>query len=107
VALLRPTVRCPVDALARTIEDVTHSDLRTLPDDEKACMRRWVENWRHVGPMLDDERRQRLAALTDEGAWLESQGLLQSWEPTMTGDAGEGLRLQQAVFVRWQCRRIR
>lgn len=71
-----------------------------LTDDEKTRMRRWLENWRRVGPLLEDERRQRVAALTDDGAWRESQGLLQGWEPGMTGDAGEGLRLQQAVFGR-------
>jgi hypothetical protein len=75
-----------------------------LTDVEKARMRQWLENWHRVGPLLEQERRQRVAALTDDEAWRESQGLLQGWEPAMTGDAGEGLRLHQAVFGRWNRR---
>lgn len=76
----------------------------TLTEVEKTQMRQWLENWRRVGPLLEDERRQRVAALTDDDAWRESQGLLQGWESAMTGDAGEGLLLQQAVFGRWNNR---
>lgn len=72
-----------------------------LTDIEKTQMRQWLENWRRVGPLLEEERRQRVAALTDDDAWRESQGLLEWWDPAMTGDAGEGLLLQQAVFGRW------
>ena len=71
-----------------------------LTDVEKTQMRQWLENWRRVGPLLEEERRQRVAALTDDEAWRESQGLLGWWDPAMTGDAGEGLLLQQAVFGR-------
>ena len=80
------------------------SDPLSLTDVEKTQMRQWLENWRRVGPLLEEERRQRIAALTDDEAWRESQGLLNGWEPAMTGDAGEGLRLQQAVFGRWNNR---
>ncbi len=78
-----------------------------LTDAEKTRMRQWLDNWRRIGPLLEDERRQRVAALTDDDAWRESQGLLQGWEPGMTGDAGEGLLLQQAAFRRWNNRGTR
>ena len=70
--------------------------------DEREQMRRWLDNWAITGPLLEAERRERVAALTDAEAWAESQGLLNAWQPDMTGDAGEALLLQQAVFARWQ-----
>ncbi len=78
--------------------------LRTLDEHEREQMRRWLENWQRVGPLLEAERRERVAALTGDDAWDESQELFQAWQPEMTGDAGEGLLLQQDVFAR--CRRI-
>lgn len=82
---------------------MAHSDPRTLDAPEREQMRRWLENWERVGPLLEAERRERVAALTDAGAWNEAQALLQAWQPDMAGDAGEGLLLQQDVFAR--CRR--
>jgi hypothetical protein len=74
--------------------------LRQLSEDERAQMRQWLRNWEIVGPMLEQERWDRVAALTDDEAWQESEGLLQAWEPDMLGDEGEGLELQQRVFAR-------
>lgn len=76
------------------------SKLRVLDEHERQQTRRWLDNWRRVGPVLDRERWQRVAALTDDEAWAESTGLLQQWTPDMGGDAGEGLLLQQDVFGR-------
>ena len=73
---------------------------RPLTDDDRAAMRRWLDNWRTLGPLLEDERYERLAALTDDAAWAESQSLLQMWEPGMAGDDGEELSLHQRVFAR-------
>lgn len=65
--------------------------------------RQWLENWRRVGPILDEERWTRVAALTDEDAWNEAQGLLGTWTTQeFAGDAGEGLHLYQAVLARWR-----
>jgi hypothetical protein len=75
---------------------------RVLSEDERDQMRRWLENWAHVGPILEAERRSRVAGLTDEEAWQESYALFQSWQLDMLGDSGEGLQLQQDVFARWQ-----
>ncbi len=68
-------------------------------------MRRWLERWKVVGPLLEQERSARIAALDDDRAWAESQGLLAMWEPWMTGDAGAGLLPLQALLTRWQGRR--
>jgi hypothetical protein len=73
---------------------------RVLDDSEREQMRRWLENWARVGPILEAERRTRVAGLTDDQAWEESQALFQSWQPDMVGDTGEGLQLQQDVFAR-------
>lgn len=74
-----------------------------LNEEEREQMRQWLANWRRVGPILEAERRARIAALTDDEAWNESQDLLQAWQSEMTGDGAEGLLLQQNVFT--QCRR--
>ncbi len=71
---------------------------RPLTEDERAQGRRWLENWREIDVLLEQERHDRLAALTDDAAWIESQGLLLAWEAGMPGDAGEGLLLQQGIL---------
>ena len=79
-----------------------NTDARTLDAHEREQMRSWFDNWESIGPLLEPERRERVAALTDDDPWNEAQALLQAWQPDMTGDADEGL-LQQDVFAR--CRR--
>lgn len=74
-----------------------------LDESGRERTRQWLENWRRVGPILDEERWSRVAALTDEDAWNEAQGLFATWtDPEFTGDAGEGLLLQQSVLARWR-----
>jgi hypothetical protein len=65
-------------------------------------MRRWLGTWRDASVLLEEERWQRVRALTDDQAWDEAQGLFEMWEPDMHGDAGEGLILHQIVFARAQ-----
>lgn len=74
---------------------------RPLSDDERAQGRRWLENWREIDMLVVQERRDRLAVLTDDCAWIESQGLLHAWEADMQGDGGEGLLLQQRLLSKW------
>ncbi len=81
------------------MDPMTSSMPRRLDQRERAEMRQWLENWRQAGAFLEHEHRQRLEALTDEDAWRETQSLFALWEPGMTGDAGEGLLLQQRVFA--------
>jgi hypothetical protein len=80
---------------------------RPLTEEERAQMRQWLRNWEIAGPMLDQERWDRVAALTGDEAWEESESLLQAWEPDMLGDEGAGLELQQRVFARARRTQIR
>jgi hypothetical protein len=80
---------------------------RQISADERAHMRKWLETWRGASRLLDDERWQRIRNLTDDEAWEQTESLFKMWEPGMTGDAGEGLRLQQDVFARARAPRRR
>jgi hypothetical protein len=71
---------------------------RELTEHEREQMRRWLDIWAHVGPILEAERWARVRALTDEEAWQEAQRLMAWWEPEWKGDEGEGLLMQQDVF---------
>ena len=82
---------------------MSEAKLRVLDEHERDQMRQWLANWQRVGPLLEAERRERVAALTDDDGWNESEALFQAWQTWMTGDNGEGLLLQQDVFAR--CRR--
>lgn len=73
---------------------------RRFTDEERALTRRWLEHWKVAGPALEAERWRRVAALTDDEAWRETQDLLLMWEPAMEGDNGEELLLHQRVFAR-------
>jgi hypothetical protein len=75
------------------------------PSEKHAAGLRWLENWKAAADVLENERWNRLRSLTDEAAWSETEALFALWEPDWTGDAGEGLILQQAVFIRAQRRR--
>jgi hypothetical protein len=67
-------------------------------DREKT--RRWLENWKVVGPILERERADRLAAMTEAERQRRSRDVLALWQPDWRGDDGEGLLLQQRVFAR-------
>jgi hypothetical protein len=68
--------------------------------ESRAQMKRWLENWKHVGPILEAERWARLAAMTDEEAQRASLLVLELWQPDWHGDDGEELLLHQRVFAR-------
>ena len=63
-------------------------------------MKRWLDNWKRVGPILEEERWARLAAMTDEEAQRVTRQLLALWKPDWKGDEGEELLLHQRVFAR-------
>jgi len=71
-----------------------------LTAEEKAEARRWVERWKVVGPLLETERWARLQAATEAGLRQQAWDLLSLWQPGVSGDDGEGIRLQQRVFAR-------
>ena len=71
------------------------------PDSEaRAQMRRWLDNWKRVGPILDAARWDRLRAMTDEEAQQASRRVLELWQPDWRGDDGEELVLHQRLFAR-------
>jgi hypothetical protein len=76
------------------------SDPTPLDDDGRAAMKRWLENWRRVGPILERERWERLAAMTAEDNQRVSEQLLDLWRPEWRSDEGEELLLHQRVFAR-------
>lgn len=87
-------------------ERTTPSHNRPLLDAEgRVQAKRWLENWKRVGPILDAARWARVRALSDADAWHEASMLLQWWDPEWQGDGGEGLLRQQAVFSRLRNRR--
>jgi hypothetical protein len=74
----------------------------TLPLDAegRARMKRWLDDWRRVGPILEQERWNRVAALTDAEAQQTAVQLFDLWQPDWPTDDGEGLLLHQRVFAR-------
>ncbi len=66
----------------------------------RAGMKRWLETWKHAGPILEEERRARLRAMSEDEANQTVRWLLELWQPDWRGDDGEGLILQQRVFAR-------
>jgi hypothetical protein len=76
------------------------SDTAPLDDETRAGLKRWIENWRTVGPLLERERWERLAAMTDADARRVTTQLLELWQPHWRGDEGEELLLHQRVFAR-------
>ena len=80
--------------------------LDAFSDEAKAETRRWLERWRVVGPVLDEERWARLQAATEDALQQQAWDLMLLWQPGVAGDDGEGIRLQQRVFARLGQREI-
>jgi hypothetical protein len=72
---------------------------RVLDDDEREQLRRWLENWARVGPILEAERWERLRSMSNEEAVEATRRVLELWQPDWPTDDGEGLLLQQRVFA--------
>jgi hypothetical protein len=68
--------------------------------EARAQTKRWLDNWKRVGPILDAERSARLAAMTDDEAQQATQRVLELWQLGWHGDDGEGLLIHQRVFAR-------
>jgi hypothetical protein len=74
---------------------------RQLLDAEgRAQAKRWLENWKRVGPILEQERWDRVKALTDADAARDALRLFELWQPDWPTDNGEELLLHQRVFAR-------
>jgi len=72
--------------------------------DGRDAMRQWIENWKRVGPVLEEERWERLRTMSDDEAQRATGDLLDLWQPDWRGDDGEALLLHQRVFGRVQAR---
>ena len=71
-----------------------------LDAEGRAQAKRWLENWKRVGPILEQERWDRVKALTDADAARDAIRLFDLWQPDWPTDDGEGLLLHQRVFAR-------
>jgi hypothetical protein len=71
-----------------------------LDNDGRALAKRWIDNWKVVGPLLERERWDRVKALTDEEAARDALDLFDCWSPDWPAGDGEELLLHQRVFTR-------
>jgi hypothetical protein len=71
-----------------------------LTDVQRAQARRWLDTWAHVGPILERERWDRVATLTDADAARDALRLFDLWRSDWPTDEGEGLLLLQRVIAR-------
>lgn len=67
---------------------------------ERDRTREWLARWQRVGPMLDDERWERLAQASDAELAARALDLLALWRPEVPGDDGEALAVVQRAFRR-------
>lgn len=69
-----------------------------IPIDRDAT-RQWLDRWRIAGPLLDQERWDRLARATDAELSQQALDLARVWNPDLPGDDGEALLCQQRLFA--------
>lgn len=62
--------------------------------------KRWLETWKRVGPILEQERWDRVVAMTDADARQAATWLFELWQADWPTDEGEELLLHQRVFAR-------
>jgi len=69
-----------------------------MTETEREQMKAWVENWKRVGPILEEFRRQELRELTWERGRMAADSLLQlSAQFARTRDAS-GMVEMQRIF---------
>lgn len=73
---------------------------RVLTGEEREQMRRWLENWAQISPILEQERWERLRTMSNEEALEATRRVLELWQPDWPTDDGEALLLHQRVFAR-------
>ena len=71
-----------------------------LDAEGRAQAKRWLDNWKRVGPILEQERWDRVQALTDADAAQAALWLFDLWQPDWPTDEGEDLLLHQRVFTK-------
>ena len=81
------------------------SDGPALDVDTRAAMKRWVENWKRAGPLLDAERWRRLRAMRTGQRARMTLDLLSLWQPDRPGDDADALIRVQRAFALWRKKR--
>jgi len=76
---------------------MTPTDLSS--DDVRTGLKRWIDTWKVTGPLLEQERAERLARMTLQELQEATRSLLDLWRPEWTADDGQGLLLHQIVFA--------
>ena len=69
-----------------------------LDEAGRALAKRWLDNWKRVGPILEQERWDCVKALTDADAARDAIRLFDLWQPDWPTDEGEELLLHRRVF---------
>ena len=68
-------------------------------DDVRAGLKQWIDTWRVTGPLLEQERADRISRMTDEEAQQQTRDLFALWRPSVLDDMGAELVTQQGWFV--------
>lgn len=71
-----------------------------LDAEGRAQAKRWLENWKRAGPLLEEERWNCVRALSDADAARDALRLFDLWQPDWPTDDGAELLLHQRVFER-------
>ena len=78
----------------------------SIVDDTSAATKRWLENWKRVGPMLDAERWRRLRAMGTGQRAIMTLDLLSLWQPDRPGDDADALIRVQRAFALWRKKHV-
>ena len=78
----------------------------SIVGDTRAATKRWLENWKRVGPLLDAERWRRLRAMRTGQRASMTLDLLSLWQPDRPGDDADALIRVQRAFALWRKKHI-
>jgi hypothetical protein len=70
-----------------------------VPPADRDGLRRWLETWQRTGPLLEAERFERLARMTDDEARRQTRMVFQLWRKSPLDDSGAELVEQQRWFM--------
>ena len=79
---------------------MTSSRSEPVDADMRAAAKRWLDTWKRVGPILEQERWDRVQALTDADAARDALWLFELWQPDWPTDDGEELLVHQRIFAK-------
>ena len=88
--------------MARKPADSSPTTPPLLNEAGRALAKRWLDNWKHVGPVLEAERWTRLEAMTARQRADMTVDLLSLWQPDHPGDEADGLIRVQRAFALWR-----